>query len=143
MVLLADGEQVSAVIRSLGEAALMVLRADGERASTVLRAKGAAEARQSLAQAELQRLSDLRTSVAPFGVRGVDYYLSRLEYLGHVCRWRRQGRARAVSISGHEESATHSRSPSLRHSCTVSPLLLPHMMDLPGGHGRGPVASRS
>ena len=118
MVLLADGEQESSVIRSLGEAALMVLRAEGERASTVLRAKGAVEVRQSLAQAERQCLSDLRTSVAPFGVRGVDDYLSTLEYLGNlggmsVCRWRRQDRARAVSVSGHGEGATHSRSPSL------------------------------
>ena len=98
MVLLADGERESAVIRSRCEAALMVLRVDGERASTVLRAKGAAAARQSLAQAERQCLSDLRTSVAPFGVRGVDYYLSTLEYLGNLGGLSAGGDAKVVLV---------------------------------------------
>lgn len=84
-VLSADGDRESSIIESRGRAAQLVLQAEGFRAAAVLRAKGAADAKKIMATAEALCLADIRTAVAPYGVRGVDY-LTAIEYLNSLSR---------------------------------------------------------
>ena len=85
LILSADGERESAVVRSRGHAAQMILRAEGERKSNIQLAKGDAEAKLLMARADAESITSVRNALANPNVDAAAFLVA-VQYLRSLRR---------------------------------------------------------